>query len=126
MKIVIANRSETVQKRIVDTLNENFPDLDFIGRTNDGQKAKELIEKVRPEMIILDVDLETISGVDLLKSLNKDLRMAPLIIFYTRYSNPTYKNHCLNLGASHYFDKSTNIEDLLELIREMNSEEVSH
>lgn len=126
MKIVIANRSERVQDRIVDTLNENFPDLDFIGRTNDGQKAKELIEKIRPEMIILDVDLETISGVDLLKSLNKDLRMAPLIIFYTRYSNTTYKNHCLNLGASHYFDKSANIEDLLELIREMNSEEVNH
>ena len=69
MRIVIADREETVIEEIVRSLEISGLEYVLEGRAGDGKEGYELIKTIRPDLVIMDVKLEDIDGLTMLKKL---------------------------------------------------------
>jgi DNA-binding NarL/FixJ family response regulator len=69
-----------------------------------------------PGLVIVDLFLDDGSGLGVLRALR--LRPSPLrVVVLTNYATPEMRQRCLELGAERVFDKSGDIEDLLQYCR---------
>lgn len=78
--------------------------LEIIGEAADGVTAAEMVDRLCPEVVFLDIQLPVISGLNLLDSINHQ----PLIIFTTAFDN--YAISAFELGAVDYLLKPFGIE----------------
>jgi DNA-binding NarL/FixJ family response regulator len=86
-----------------------------IGEAGDGKEALDLIEKLKPDMAILDITMPTMSGIDIVRYLK---RYAPdiKIIILSRHDNEEYVKELLKTGVNGYVLKDDAGDDLLRAI----------
>ncbi|MFA5729177.1 MAG: response regulator transcription factor [Candidatus Neomarinimicrobiota bacterium] len=117
MKILIADDSEILRKHLTNLLTE-IPGVDIIGYAEDTESAIAGIETENLDAAIIDIRMPGAGGIQVLKTVRQahpDLR----IIIFTDYPYPQYRKKCFEEGADYFFDKSTESEKLVELIRKM-------
>lgn len=86
--------------------------------TKNGQEAVSLAEKERPDLIIMDIQLPNISGIDLIKEIksNKELKNIP-IIAVTAFAMQDDEEKILEAGCEGYLAKPISISSFLETIK---------
>lgn len=87
----------------------------IIGETADGISALGMIEELKPEVVILDVSLEKMDGLTVLKRVaqaNLDVR----VLVFTAQSVDTYAMRCLQAGASGFVSKNEPLSKLLKAV----------
>lgn len=122
MKIFIADDSEILRKHLTTLLIE-IPGVKIVGYAENTDEAIAGIESANPDVVILDIRMPGAGGIHVLKTVrqsNPDLR----IIIFTDYPYPQYRKKCLEEGTDYFFDKSSESEKLVELIRKMTRSEV--
>jgi len=73
----------------------------------DGIEGLEKIEKEKPELILLDLILPRMSGLDMLRKIKKDKKLAKIpVIIVTNSGSPEDIQDCKNLGAVDYIIKA--------------------
>jgi DNA-binding response OmpR family regulator len=82
----------------------------------DGRDAAQFIEQEKPALIILDIMLPGISGIDVFKNLRSKAQKPHIpVVFFS--ANPVMESHCLNeLGAEGFITKPYNPNQFLALI----------
>lgn len=81
----------------------------------------EALDSVRinpPNLVILDLNLPDGLGLDIIKPL-KQHSPALWLAVLTIHADPVYRQHCLALGADWFFDKATETDALLEMVRQL-------
>jgi CheY-like chemotaxis protein len=77
---------------------------------NDGQTALGMLDAPddqRPDLVLLDAMMPDMDGTEVLRQIRRDPRTAGTpVIMYTAISDPTYRAHVMELGASDYWVKS--------------------
>ncbi|HEY6304556.1 MAG TPA: response regulator transcription factor [Terriglobales bacterium] len=86
--------------------------LQVIGRVSDGQEAVERTEKLKPDLILLDIGLPTLNGIGAARRIRKVAPEAK-IIFVTQESSPEVAQDALSSGARGYVLKTRAGTDLL-------------
>ncbi|MGC9453115.1 MAG: response regulator [Oceanipulchritudo sp.] len=86
-------------------------DIEFLGEARDGATAIVKCRELKPQMIILDLRLPEISGLDVLKVLHKELPDSRVIIFTGSLSEETLQSTLQN-GAIAYVEKAYGLEEL--------------
>jgi DNA-binding NarL/FixJ family response regulator len=71
-----------------------------------------------PVLVILDMNLPDGLGMHIIKPL-KQLSPAVLIAVFTIHADPSYSKRCMALGADWFFDKATETDALLEVVRQL-------
>ncbi len=97
-------------------LLENESDLKIVGEASDGNQAMELAEKLNPDVVIMDITLPDISGIDAtrqIKRSNPDVAVVALTI----HEDQQYFFEMLQAGASGYVPKRAAPDDLIMAIR---------
>jgi len=100
-------------------LLNDFPEVEVVATGSNGLQALDLVQKLEPELVFLDVNMPRKNGQDCLKAIRKSkkLQYLPVIIISTHYDNKMadalYKN-----GAHFFIKKPDNLPDLKILIRE--------
>jgi len=117
MKIVIVDDSIVIRQRLVRQLRE-MDGIEVVGQAADVPVAKVLVERLKPDVAILDIRMPSGSGADLLREL-KQLTPAPKVIMLTNYPYPENRKKCMDLGADFFFDKSTDFQEVVGLIGRM-------
>jgi len=102
-------------KRIIFAI----PDLILCGEAPDFETAVSLINKLMPDILILDIDLSPGSGIDVLNSI-KESDSKPVIVVFTNYSQEAYRNKMAELGATYFFDKSSDIDKLIDVLKKLS------
>ncbi len=115
MKIFIVDDSELVVQRVRSLLS-NIEGLEFTGQATNANAAVEAIERLKPEVVILDIRLIGENGMNVLERIKKE-RTPPVVIMLTNYSYPQYRKKCRELGAEYFFDKVTEIESFVKVLR---------
>jgi DNA-binding NarL/FixJ family response regulator len=118
MKVFIADDSMVLRERLVEMLSE-VPGVEIIGHAQDVPEALTSIEKLNPDVVILDIRMPGGSGMDVLQDIKRK-QQAPTVIILTNYPYPQYRKKCLGLGADYFFDKSTEFEKITELFKQMS------
>jgi DNA-binding NarL/FixJ family response regulator len=117
MKVFIADDSEILRKHLTNLLTE-IPEVEIVGYGEDTESAISGIDTQKPDVVILDIRMPGAGGIYVLKTVRQnrpDLR----IIVFTDYPYPQYRKKCLEEGTDYFFDKSSESEKLIELVRKM-------
>jgi DNA-binding NarL/FixJ family response regulator len=92
------------------------PHLEIVGTATDGRALVEAALRLQPDLIILDITMPLLNGVDAAIQIKKSLPAAKLL-FVTMHVNPAYLEAALNAGATGYVLKSAAREELLDAIK---------
>lgn len=117
MKVFIADDSKIFRVRLKELLSE-LTEIEIIGEAENALETKKRIRKLNPDVVILDIRMPDGSGIDVLKHIKKNNR-APVVIILTNYPYPQYRKKCVELGASYFFNKSDEIEKVLETLKQL-------
>jgi DNA-binding NarL/FixJ family response regulator len=117
MKVLIVDDSALVRKRLFGMLSE-IPKIEIAGQAQNAQEAIESIQKLKPDVAIMDIRLPDRSGIEVLKIIKKDTP-APLVIILTNYPYPQYRKKCMEAGADYFFDKSSEFEKVLDVLKRL-------
>jgi CheY-like chemotaxis protein len=86
---------------------------------HDGLEAIEKVETVRPDMILMDIQMPVMNGLDAIAQLRGDIRfVATPIIALTALAMPGDRERCLLAGANEYMSKPVKLNTLIEIIQD--------
>jgi DNA-binding NarL/FixJ family response regulator len=94
--------------------------IDIAGEAANISDGLDLIIKHKPGYVILDLQMPGGSGFSLLNYL-KEQNVQTKVIILTNFSDGLYRSQAKTLGADYFFDKSTEFDRVLEVIKTENS-----
>ena len=100
IRVVIAD-DERPARTLLRAILSSFPDVNIVGEAENGSEAVELIERTRPDLALLDLQMPEVDGLGVVRLLRKD-RM-PLVAFVTAYDQ--YAVRAFELNAVDYLLK---------------------
>jgi DNA-binding NarL/FixJ family response regulator len=114
--LFLVEDSAPIRERLVALLS---PVASVVGFADNASDAISDILKLRPGAVLLDLNLASGSGIDVLRALGK--RAPDIDVFVlTNFASPQYRRLCLGLGARGFFDKSTEFEKVRDAIAARN------
>jgi DNA-binding NarL/FixJ family response regulator len=91
--------------------------FEVVGAVGDGKALLETALSLQPDVIITDISMPTLSGIEAAKRLQESGSRA-VVVFLTVHSDPDFVNACLSAGAFGYVVKIRMGTDLLPAVRE--------
>lgn len=117
MRILIADNSAVVRERLIHLLAE-VKGVEIAGQANDALEARDLAKRLKPDVAILDLRMPKGSDSDVLFDIKK-MNPAAKVIVLTIDPYPEIRNKCLDEGADYFFDKSTEFQKMVSVLRSM-------
>ncbi|MBI4790013.1 MAG: response regulator transcription factor [Chloroflexi bacterium] len=115
--IVLADAHNVVREGI-RALLQSQPDLTVVGEAADGREALNLVEKHHPDMLITDLFMPGLDGLEVVRRVRADYPQTQLMVLSAR-SDDRYILQALRFGALGYVDKSSTGADLIQAVREV-------
>ncbi|HEY9868347.1 MAG TPA: response regulator transcription factor [Candidatus Obscuribacterales bacterium] len=112
---MVCERHELIRfglKRVVSEV------VDVVGEAADGMVATELIRRLRPDFVILDVDLDILNGVEVCRRVSQELPNSNILVLTDSYHATKYHNQLLRAGARGFCLKSSGPRTLFEAIEQ--------
>jgi len=107
---------------VVDQVKELFEMRNYgVVTATSGEKALELIKKENPNIIILDIRMPGITGMDVLREVRKNYPKIRVIML-TGVEDDTTRQMAMGLGASGYLTKPYSYSELLDMSRKLIQE----
>lgn len=121
MKILIADDHAMFVDGI-ESILVTESDIDIVGRCYTGQSVLDFVKEKEVDIILLDVNLPDINGIEVCK---ESLKMRPSlkILAITMFNEESFVQEILNNGAKGYILKNTGREELLKAIRTVSTGE---
>src|ERR1700693_1224073 len=110
IQIMIVDDSLVVRKVLTNVLSSD-PDLAIAGWASNGRLALAKLQTLRPDIILLDIEMPEMNGLEAIPEIRKILPKAPIIMFSTlseRGAEGTLE--ALSLGATDYVTKPSNMD----------------
>jgi DNA-binding NarL/FixJ family response regulator len=115
--VFVADDSIVLRERLLEMLRE-IPGVQVLGCAEEGLHAIDCIRHLRPDAVVLDIQMPCGTGLDVLKNV-KRANSGPLVIVFTNFPYPQYRKRALDYGAEFFFDKTTEFEKLRELFGQL-------
>ncbi|WP_035610804.1 response regulator transcription factor [Haloferula sp. BvORR071] len=116
-QVAVVEDSPTTREAL-KTIIDLTPDLECVAICSTGEEALKILPKLRPEMVLMDIQLPGISGIDCVGQLKEKLPEV-LVIMVTVYEDPVRIFSALRAGACGYLLKRSSPEDVVAAIREV-------
>jgi DNA-binding NarL/FixJ family response regulator len=102
-------------RRLICSMLSEMPELQIVGEAFDGLEAVRKAGELRPELILLDIGLPTLNGIEAARRI-RALSAESKLIFVSQQSDPDVVQEALNLGALGYVVKTRITRDLLPAV----------
>lgn len=127
IKILIADDNLLAANKLFDKLR-GYEEFEVINIARDGLETIELIEKERPDVVILDMVMPKIDGFGVLEySRALKTENKPIYIVFSAISHENYISRAMNLGAIYYilkpFDESVIATRIMQLYSDVNKKQ---
>ena len=93
-------------------------DCEVVGTVSDGRALLEAASRLKPEVIVLDIGLPGLNGIDAARQIKK-AQPEIKVLFLTMHANPAYLKDALAAGASGYVLKTSAREELVSALRDV-------
>ena len=120
-RIVIADDHAMFRQGMKALIDEK-PDLEVVGEAKDGFELLRLLDKMKPNMVILDVSMPGLRGIEITREIKKKYPRL-IILILTMHKNKEYLYHALSAGARGYLlkeDSDVELFTAIEAIRKGN------
>ena len=116
IRVVIVDDQQLVRvgfRRILET----EPGIEVVGEAEDGSQALEVVRWRRPDVVLMDIQMPVMDGLEATRRILEPAGDAPRIIILTTFEVDEYVFEALRAGASGFLVKNTPPEALIEAIR---------
>jgi DNA-binding NarL/FixJ family response regulator len=114
VRILVVDDFEKFRQFVVEMLGKR-PELQVVGEASDGLEALQKAVELRPDLILLDISLPSLSGIEVARQM-RSLVPESKIIFLTRESSSDVVQEALGLGARGYVNKNMVLADLFAAV----------
>ena len=114
VKVLLVEDSHIVRERLAAMVAE-LGNVVIVGKAGNGFQAVALFRQHRPDVVVLDIQLPGINGLDLLAQFKLEYPGCVVMVL-TTYAFKEFRQRCAALGADHFFDKCTEFERVTEVL----------
>jgi DNA-binding NarL/FixJ family response regulator len=114
IRILIADDHTIVRQGLARLLNDQ-PDLKVVGEAVNGRQAVDKALELKPEIIIMDIAMPQLNGIEAAKRIRKKLPKAKILIL-SMYSHEHYIHELFETGISGYLLKDSSGRDIIQAI----------
>jgi DNA-binding NarL/FixJ family response regulator len=108
----------TVVRTGLRLLLESAEDIKVVGEVENGRRAVGEAKRLRPDVVLLDIAMPMLNGVEATRQIISDNASAKVLIL-SAYSDDQYVQHVVAAGAAGFLMKETAGDDLLKAVREV-------
>jgi len=121
ISVILADDHHLVRQGI-RALLEKAADISIVGEAEDGQEAVELVEQLKPDVLIIDIAMPRMNGIQATQHVHA-LGLATQAVILSMHSRPTLVRQALRNGARGYLLKNSVTEELLLAVRAASQRE---
>jgi NarL family two-component system response regulator YdfI len=117
--VIIADDHRIVRDGLRMILSHD-PEIEIVEEVEDGEHLLAVLEEVEADVVLLDIRMPGLSGLETLESL-RERQHAIRVVILTMYDDPVYVRRAVELGADGYLLKSVDREELKRALRAVDS-----
>lgn len=121
MKIFLVD-DHVILREGLKLILKQIPNVEIVGEAGDGVEALEKIDRIKPDLVVLDISLPGMTGIEIVRNLRKYNANIKIIIL-SRHDNEEYIQQVLKMGIQAYVLKDDAGDDLLRAIEAVKKEE---
>jgi len=115
IRIIIADDHKIIRDGLIISL-ENEKDIQVVGEADNGRQTLQLVQKYRPDLVIMDIAMPDLNGIEATKMIIK-ANLGTKIVALSMHSDKRYVIGMLQAGASGYLLKECAFKDLVNAVR---------
>jgi two-component system response regulator NreC len=119
ISIVIADDHSLIRQGIRSLLDD-VQDIEVVGEADDGPTARALAERLKPDVLIIDINMPGLTGVQVTEALTAQ-NVPTRVMILSMYSDEQVVRQALHSGAKGYLLKRSVIEELVPAIRSVHA-----
>src|SRR5262245_26432309 len=115
INLIVADDHPIVRQGLVQIISA-APEINVVAEAGDGETALKLIQELRPDIALLDINLPRMTGFDVMFEVERK-KLPVKVIFLTMHSEEELFNEAMDLGARGYLLKESAITEIVEAIK---------
>jgi two-component system response regulator NreC len=122
IKLVLADDHSLIRVGL-QSLIEKETDLQIIGQASDGRQTVSLVQKLKPDIVIMDISMPGLNGIEAtrqIKAIDENIKIIALSV----HDEALYVRRMLKAGASGYLVKHSDFNELVEAIRAVTRDQL--
>lgn len=120
-RVIVADDEEYVRDLLVKSINKSQTQFEVIGVASDGLEAIELVKKLEPDVLITDICMPVLTGLELIKMVNEWNQSIKTVVI-SGYDEFSYVKTALTLNAKDYLLKPFLPEELFAVLNKIMDE----
>ncbi len=120
MKVVVIEDEILIREGLCELMKKMFPELVIAGVAGNGQEGLLCIEKQQPDLVITDIKMPVMDGLQMLSAM-QEKGLFPKVIVLTAYSEFSYAQQAVKLGVCDYIIKPVMIQEFVQTIRKIQN-----
>ena len=120
-RVIIADDEPVIRRGLRETIEWDALGLEVAGEAADGAEALKLIREIRPEILITDIRMPEMDGIELIREIKK-LELNTKITILSGYSDYDYLKAAIRLGVDNYLLKPIDNDELVSNLKNAVSE----
>jgi DNA-binding NarL/FixJ family response regulator len=118
IRVILAD-DHTVVRAGIRQILEHAGDIAVVAEAEDGESAQSLVDQLRPDVAVLDIQMPKVSGIEATRWIRSNVKEVGVLIL-TAYDDDPYVKAVLQAGANGYVLKTASPEELIQAVRDVN------
>lgn len=115
IRVLIAD-DQAIARQGLQVILSAEEDIEVVGQAKDGQEALELVEKLKPDLVLMDLKMPRLNGVQATKAIKEKFANVAILVL-TTYDLDDWIANAIRNGANGYLLKDTPPQELVTAIR---------
>ncbi|BCS81899.1 response regulator transcription factor [Anaerocellum diazotrophicum] len=120
-KIVIVDDDMLIRKGIRNVIRWKDIECEICAEASSGDEALKVIEEVKPDIVITDIKMPNMDGIELIERIRKIIPQCKIVIL-TAYREFEYAQRAIKYGAFDFLLKPTKVEDIINVVQKAINE----
>jgi two-component system response regulator YesN len=120
MRIVVVEDEVRSRKGIVSLISKIAPSHKVVGEAENGINGIEIIKKTKPDLVIVDIRMPQMDGLEMLEKIN-DLGIKHRTVILSGYGEFEYARKAIKIGVDEYLLKPITVDDLENVLNTINN-----
>jgi two-component system, OmpR family, response regulator len=122
LTVLLVEDSPIIRQVVLESLTST-DNIEVVGFVDSQIKAMQELERFKPNLVIIDLELVQGNGLGVLKELEQAPEKfgSPKKVVFTNHTSPVLKRKCQALDIEGFFDKSYQLDDLLDYVESLSA-----